>query len=156
SLGAQVRSQIDVLNASVIELTSAVTAYDPNLLNLIPQSLAVVGATAKVDGATVKTTWLTATSGNFTAAESESVVTTLASLITPIQGSLGALGGKYAAFKKTLQTPIVLLSLKTLKKHTGELVEALEEKATAQWAAFLPLGRTLLDASFDEAIAIYS
>lgn len=94
SLGAQVRSQIDVLNASVIELTSAVNNYDGSLLGLIPQSLAVVSATAKVDATTVKTAWLTQLSANFTAAESESVVTTLASLITPIQGSLSALESK--------------------------------------------------------------
>ncbi|CAI6337411.1 unnamed protein product [Periconia digitata] len=156
SLGAEVRSQIDVLNASVIELTAAVNAYDGSLLGVIPQSLAVISATAKVDGTTVKTAWLTQLSGNFTVDESQSVVTTLATLITPIRGSLEALGGKYDVFKKTLQVPVVLLSLKTLKKHTADLVEALGEKVTPDWAAILAFGAPLLDASFDEAIAIYS
>lgn len=50
----------------------------------------------------------------------------------------------------------MLLSLKTLKKHTGELTDALGEKVTQEWAAFLPIGRTLLDEAFDGAIAIYS
>ncbi|KAF1960554.1 hypothetical protein CC80DRAFT_532203 [Byssothecium circinans] len=155
-LGPEVRAQIDVLNSSVIQLTSAVNAFDGTLLGWIPQSLAVVSASVKLDGTIVKTTQLAQASSNFTEAGSSSIVTTLASLVTPIGGSLDALVAKYPLFKKRLEAPIVLLNLKILKTHTGDLVEALGGKVTANWAPYLTLGRGVLDAAFDKAIAVYS
>ncbi|KAF2728795.1 hypothetical protein EJ04DRAFT_476766 [Polyplosphaeria fusca] len=155
-LGPQVRSQIDVLNSSVIELTSAVNNFDGSLLGVVPQSLAVVTAEAKLDATTLKITHLAKQSDSFTEPESESIVTTLATLIGPIQGSLTALTNKYPEFKKTLEAPIVLLDLKTLKKHTDDLLAALTPKVTESWAGYLTLGQGILDQAFDDAIAVYS
>lgn len=93
-LGQQVRSQIDVLNSSVIELTDAVNAFDATLLGVIPQSLAVVTAEAKLDATVLKIADLAEESTAFTEDESTSIVTTLASLIGPIQNSLTALTNK--------------------------------------------------------------
>ncbi|KAF2637563.1 hypothetical protein P280DRAFT_381882, partial [Massarina eburnea CBS 473.64] len=148
-LGLQVRSEIDVLNSSIIELISAVNAFDGTLLNVIPQSLAVVIASGKVDTMTVRTTWLTQTSTNSTEAESSSIVTTLASLIT-------AIAGIYQLFKKTLEALIVLLNLKTSKTHTENSIVALVPKVTVTWAPYLTLGQGILDEDFDKAISVYS
>ncbi|KAF2119251.1 hydrophobic surface binding protein A-domain-containing protein [Lophiotrema nucula] len=155
-LGPQIRSQLDVLNASVIELTAAVNKFDGTLLGVLPQSLAVIGAETKLDATIVKLTILSKQTAPLTADESESVVTTLASLLTPIQTSLTAITDKYPEFKKTLESPIVLLDLKTLKAHTDDLITALTPKVTSDWAGFLTLGQGVLDSAFDAAIAVYS
>lgn len=63
---------------------------------------------------------------------------------------------QYPQFKKTLEAPIVLLDLKLLKKHSGDMIAALSPKVSAKWVDFLGLGKGLLDTSFDNAIAVYS
>jgi len=55
-----------------------------------------------------------------------------------------------------LTTPVVLLDLKILKKHTRDLIAALTAKVTADNAGLLELGKGILDQSFDDAIAVYS
>lgn len=50
----------------------------------------------------------------------------------------------------------MLLDLKILKKHTDDLIAALTEKVTADNAGLLGLGKSILDQSFDDAIAVYS
>lgn len=97
SLAPQVVEQIGVLNSSLAELTAAVNAFNGSLLNVIPQSLAVITAETSLDAATLKTTAITKLSSNFTEAESTSVVIGLAGLISPIQASLSALTGKVSA-----------------------------------------------------------
>lgn len=60
-------------------------------------------------------------------------------------------------FKKFLIiNPIVLLDLKTLKKHTDELVTALTAKVTPDNAGLLGLGAGILDGAFDDAIKTFS
>lgn len=63
---------------------------------------------------------------------------------------------KYPTFKKTLESSIVLLDLKTLKKHTDELIAAVTEKVTPDNAGLLGFGQSILDQAFDAAIAVYS
>lgn len=62
---------------------------------------------------------------------------------------------QYAEFKKTLESPIVLLDLKILKAHTDDLVAALTEKVTVANAGFLGLGQSIIDKAFDSAIVVY-
>lgn len=93
-LAPQILTQISALNASVADLTAAVTAFDGSLLGVLPQSLAVIGAESKLDATILKTTFLAKQSSNFTAAESNSIVGALAGLVTPIQGSLNVLVAK--------------------------------------------------------------
>ena len=94
SLAPQVLEQITTLNSSLTTLTTVVNAFDGTLLQVIPQSLAVITAETSLDAATLKTTFIAKQSGNFTEAESSNVVAGLAGLITPIQASLSALTAK--------------------------------------------------------------
>lgn len=55
-----------------------------------------------------------------------------------------------------MTAPIVLMDLKILKKHTGDLIAALKLKVTADNAGLLDLGKGILEQSFDAAIAVYS
>lgn len=64
--------------------------------------------------------------------------------------------GQYPVFKRTLESPIVLLDLKVLKKHTDDLITTLQGKVTPTNAGFLGLGQTVIDKAFDDAIAVYS
>jgi hypothetical protein len=105
-LGSQVRVQIDILNSSVTELTTAVNNFDGSLLGVLPQSLAVISAETKLDATTLKTAFLTKQSSNFTEEQSSSIVTTLASLITPITGSITALSAKVGPVIATPSTYI--------------------------------------------------
>ena len=43
-----------------------------------------------------------------------------------------------------------------MKAHTGDLISAVTEKATPASAGLLELGKGIIDAAFDEAIAIYN
>ncbi|KAJ4298964.1 hypothetical protein N0V90_004208 [Kalmusia sp. IMI 367209] len=155
SLAPQILTQISTLNSSLTSLTTAVTAFDGTLLHLLPQSLAVISAETALDAATLKTTFIAKQSGNFTEAESNSVVGALAGLIAPIQTSLTALTTKYPVFKKTLESPIVLLDLKVLKAHTDDLIAAVTEKVVPASAGLLGLGKGIIDKAFDDAIAVY-
>lgn len=49
----------------------------------------------------------------------------------------------------------MLLDLKILKAHTGDLITALKEKVTPDNAGLLDLGAGILNAAFDSAIAVY-
>lgn len=62
---------------------------------------------------------------------------------------------QYPEFKKTLESPIVLLDLHVLKKHTDGFITAVTARATADQAGVLGLGASILDQSFDDAIAVY-
>ncbi|CAO2647794.1 Nn.00g087160.m01.CDS01 [Neocucurbitaria sp. VM-36] len=154
-LAPQLLSTINDLNTAVTSLTTAVNNFDGSLLGLLPQSLAVVGAETKVDVTILKATHIASSSASFTADESTQIVQTLASQIEPIQASLNALKTKYPAFKKTLTSPIVLIDLKVLKKHTDGLIAAVTPKVTADNAGLLGLGQSILDQAFDDAIAVY-
>ncbi|KAK7184033.1 hypothetical protein DPSP01_010486 [Paraphaeosphaeria sporulosa] len=155
SLAPQVLEQIATLNSSLTSLTTAVNAFDGTLLHVIPQSLAVITAETALDAATLKTTFITKSSGNFTQTESNSVVAGLANLIAPIQTSLTALSAKYEVFKKTLESPIVLLDLKILKAHTDDLIDAVTAKVVPASAGLLGFGKGIIDKAFDDAIAVY-
>ncbi|KAJ4349638.1 uncharacterized protein N0V89_008255 [Didymosphaeria variabile] len=155
SLAPQVIEQIGVLNSSLTSLTTAVNAFDGTLLHVIPQSLAVITTETSLDANTLKTAFITKQSGNFTETESNNVVAGLAGLITPIQTSLTALSAKYETFKKTLESPIVLLDLKVLKAHTDDLVDAVTQKVVPASAGLLGLGKGVIDTAFDNAIAVY-
>lgn len=96
-LATEVLSDISALNSSVAGLTAAVTAFDGSLLDVLPQSLAVIAAEAKLDGTILKTTATATASSNFTDAESTEVVSALAGLITPISDSLTELSAKVGA-----------------------------------------------------------
>jgi hypothetical protein len=63
---------------------------------------------------------------------------------------------QYPQFKKTLTAPIVLLDLKTLKKHTNSLIGAVSAKVTPDNAGLLELGQGILNQAFDDAITVYS
>ncbi|KAJ4983671.1 hypothetical protein SVAN01_10829 [Stagonosporopsis vannaccii] len=156
SLAPQLLSTINDLNTAVTGLTTAVNKFDGSLLGLLPQALGVVKAEVKLDVTILKANHIADKSGSFTAEESANIVNTLAGGIGPIQASLDALKQKYPAFKKTFTAPIVLLDLKILKKHTGDLIAALTAKVTADNAGLLGLGKGILDQSFDDAIAVYS
>ncbi|KAF1972644.1 hypothetical protein BU23DRAFT_568852 [Bimuria novae-zelandiae CBS 107.79] len=155
SLAPQIIEQISTINASLISLTTAVNTFDGTLLHVLPQSLGVITAETSLDAAILKTTFTTKHSGNFTETESNSVVGTLAGLIAPIQTSLTALSGKYKVFKKTLESPIVLLDLKILKAHTDDLIDAVTAKVVPASAGLLGLGKSIIDAAFDDVIAVY-
>lgn len=49
----------------------------------------------------------------------------------------------------------MLLDLKVLKKHTDGLIAAVTEKVTPDNAGLLGFGASILDQSFDDAIAVY-
>ncbi|KAH7061908.1 hydrophobic surface binding protein A-domain-containing protein [Paraphoma chrysanthemicola] len=147
---------INDLNTAITKLTTAVNGFDGSLLGLLPQALAVVKAEATVDITILKATHIAESSANFTAAESQEIVGALATQIGPIEDSLNALKAKYPQFKKTLTAPIVLLDLKTLKKHTNGLIDAISAKVTPDNAGLLGLGKGILTQAFDDAIAVYS
>lgn len=63
---------------------------------------------------------------------------------------------QYPAFKKTLESPIVLLDLKVLKAHTDDLINAVTVKVTPDNAGLLGFGKGIIDQAFDGAIAVYS
>ncbi|KAH7402613.1 hydrophobic surface binding protein A-domain-containing protein [Pyrenochaeta sp. MPI-SDFR-AT-0127] len=155
NLAPQLLETIKDLNTAVTDLTAAVNKFDGSLLGLLPQALAVVAAEAKVDVTILKATHITSKSSSFTAEQSLEIVLTLASQIEPISASLNALKAKYPVFKKTFTAPIVLLDLKILKAHTGDLISALKEKVTPDNAGLLDLGTTILNQAFDDAIAVY-
>ncbi|KAF2796492.1 hypothetical protein K505DRAFT_237551 [Melanomma pulvis-pyrius CBS 109.77] len=154
-LAPQVLESINLLNTAVTELTTAVNNFDGSLFGVLPQSLAVIGAETKLDATILKGTAITSQSANFTAEESTQVVQTLATQIGPIQTSLDALKAKYPVFKKTLESPIVLLDLKVLKKHTDSFISAVTAKVTPDQAGLLGLGASILDQAFDDAISVY-
>ncbi|KAF2178056.1 hypothetical protein K469DRAFT_696165 [Zopfia rhizophila CBS 207.26] len=155
SRAADVLQQISELSTSVADLTAAVDDFDGSLLGLLPQSLKVIATETKLDATILKTTSTVKMSGNFTDAESTQVVGALAGLVDPISKSLDALKAKYPTFKKVLEAPIVLLDLKILKKHTGELITALTEKVTPSSASLLTIGSQIINKAFDDAIAVY-
>ncbi|KAF2678989.1 hypothetical protein K458DRAFT_394398 [Lentithecium fluviatile CBS 122367] len=155
NLSAQVLEQINELNSSVAKLTTAVNNFDGSLLGLLPQSLAVITAETKLDATILKTTAISKQSSNFTKSESQAILGALGGTIAPIQGSLTALKNKYPVFKKRLQAPIVLLDLKVLKAHTGDLIAALGEKFDEDTAGYLGLGQSVINQAFDDAIAVY-
>ncbi|KAF2014356.1 hypothetical protein BU24DRAFT_410107 [Aaosphaeria arxii CBS 175.79] len=154
-LAPRVLTQISALNEALGGLTTAVNNFDGTLLGVLPQSLAVIGAETKLDATTVKTTLIVNRSSNFTDAESQEVVGALAGLIGPIQTSLDVLKAKYPLFKKTLESPIVLLDLKILKKHTDQLIDAVTKKVTEPNVGLLGLGKGIIDQAFDDAINVY-
>ncbi|KAF2655117.1 hypothetical protein K491DRAFT_436722 [Lophiostoma macrostomum CBS 122681] len=154
-LANETLSEIAALSSAVTDLTDAVNAFDGSLLTVIPQSLAVITAETKLDATILKATWIVKQSANFTDAESSSIVSALANLITPIQGSLTALTDKYETFKQTLESPIVLLDLKILKAHTDDLIDAVTAKVTETNAGLLGLGTGVIDQAFDAAITVY-
>ncbi|KAF2633993.1 hypothetical protein BU25DRAFT_486969 [Macroventuria anomochaeta] len=156
SLAPQFLTAINDLNTAVTGMTTAVNNFDGSLLGRLPQTLAIVKAETKLDVTILKATRIAQKSANFTAEESTNIVNTLASGIGPIQASLDALKAKYPQFRKTLTSPIVLLDLKILKKHTDDLIAALTLKVTADNSGLLGLGKGVLDQAFDSAIAVYS
>ncbi|KAF1830184.1 hypothetical protein BDW02DRAFT_592077 [Decorospora gaudefroyi] len=158
-LAPQVLEQIGDLADATADLTTAVNNFeglDGGLLSLLPQSLAVIAAETKLDKMILKSTNTVERSSNFTLTESNDIVGASAGLIGPIESSLDALIAKYPQFKRALQAPIVLLDLKILKKHTGELITALTAKVDPQTAGLLGLGAGVINQAFDEAIAVYS
>ncbi|KAH8719450.1 hydrophobic surface binding protein A-domain-containing protein [Phaeosphaeriaceae sp. PMI808] len=155
SRAPELLATIKDLGAAVPELTTAVNKFDGSLLGFLPQVLAVVGAETKLDATVLKATYIASSSGNFTAAESTEVVQTLATQIGPIQASLDALKAKYPVFKKKLISPVVLLDLKILKKHTGGLIDAVSQKVTPDVGGLLVFGSSILNQAFDDAIAVY-
>jgi hypothetical protein len=118
-LGSQVREQINVLNSSVTELTTAVKNFDGSLLDVLLQSLAIISAETKIDATTLKTAFPTTQSSNFTEEESSSIVTTLASLITPITGSITALSAKVGPIIPPLSNNIWLAGVLIYKLVFG-------------------------------------
>lgn len=93
-LAPQILGKIAEINTAVGGLSTAVNNFDGSLVNILPQSLAVISAELKLDATTLTTTFITKQSSNFTAAESQNVVGALAGLIGPIQNSLTALSAK--------------------------------------------------------------
>lgn len=62
---------------------------------------------------------------------------------------------QYEVFKLTLESPIVLLDLKTLKAHTDDLIDGVTAKVVPASAGLLGLGKGIIDQAFDDAIAVY-
>lgn len=150
--GASIVSALDIISSEASTVESTLSSWPGDFLGALP----ITEQSAELLIGILNATAVAKASANLTDTETISVATATINLVTGTNSTVTAIIDAKPKFDHLLLSPVIYLSLQTLKAASDQLSAAITEKLPTVYQAVAEALSAELDDSFDTALDAYS